>query len=72
VDGKKFPVLERIAKVVAFGLGLKTDDVVKAYPKGFPNLRMRVSRDERAKGIRLFEEVLSSVAEDMVKKPDHF
>jgi len=69
---KKFPGLERIAKVVAFGLGPETDNVVQAYPKGFPNLRMRVSRDERANGIRPFAEVLSSVAEDMVKNPEHF
>jgi hypothetical protein len=63
---------EGIAKVVAFGLGPDTEDVVKSYPHGYPNLKMRPNRADRGRGVQSFAEVLTRVAEEMIRNPDRF
>ncbi len=63
---------EKQVRLLALGLGAGTDFVKESYPRGIPNIEMRLSQKARDAGGYEFLDVITIVIEDMLKNPEAY
>jgi len=65
-------IQEKRVKLIGIGLGSGTEHVKKYYPRGFANMKMKVSEEERLQGQKDFAEAFADLLEDMIRHPEKY
>ena len=65
-------IKEKKVKLIGIGLGPDTEHVNDYYPHGIPNMKMKVTDEERRQGQKDFSEAFADFLEDMIRHPEKY